>query len=136
MIAALVAHRYSATELWSVAGGISGHRLRELKNQLESSKLAIKIIPPVLSSTSDNGQIPIRDIDIRDLLQRDPVVLDTQQLSEQLRGRRVMVTGAGGSIGSEICRQIMQNCKQTYGFVTHMSIENILQHQARSCYSN
>ena len=106
--ASLLAPRYSATEVWAVAGGIHGSRLRKLKDQLEPTELKIKIIPPVLSSTNDNGQIPIRDIDIRDLLQREPVVLDTEALSQQLRGRRVMVTGAGGSIGSEICRQIMR----------------------------
>ena len=101
-----VLHR--ATEVWAVAGGIPGNQLRELKSQLEGSDLKIKIIPPVLSTANDNGQIPIRDIDIRDLLQREPIVLDTDRLSKQIKGRRVMVTGAGGSIGSEICRQIMR----------------------------
>ena len=51
--------------------------------------------------------LPIRDIEINDLLRRDPVVLDTDNISRLIEGRRVMVTGAGGSIGSEICRQIL-----------------------------
>jgi FlaA1/EpsC-like NDP-sugar epimerase len=48
----------------------------------------------------------LREVELDDLLGRDPVVLDTAGLSELLSGRMVMVTGAGGSIGSELCRQI------------------------------
>ncbi|HYW80430.1 MAG TPA: polysaccharide biosynthesis protein, partial [Thermoguttaceae bacterium] len=47
----------------------------------------------------------IRDVDINDLLRREPVYLDREAIHEMLRGQRVLVTGAGGSIGSEICRQ-------------------------------
>ena len=53
-------------------------------------------------------KIPIREIDINDLLKRDPINLDTNKISALVQGRRVMVTGAGGSIGSEICRQLMR----------------------------
>lgn len=127
--AQLVAPRYGATEVWSVAGGIPGARLRELKTCYESTALKIKIIPEVLNSTNENGQIPIRDIDIRDLLQRDPVVLDTRQLSEQLQGRRVMVTGAGGSIGSEICRQIARYRPSSLILVDHRENSVFLIHQ-------
>ena len=127
--AQLIAHRYGATEIWSVAGGISGNRLRELKNQLDASTLKIKIIPPVLSTTNDNGQIPIRDIDIRDLLRREPIELDTKQLSRQLKGRRVMVTGAGGSIGSEICRQLLRFDPSELILVDHRENSVFLIHQ-------
>jgi FlaA1/EpsC-like NDP-sugar epimerase len=53
--------------------------------------------------------VHIRDIDINDLLRRDPVRLDRAAIREMTGGRRVMVTGAGGSIGSEICRQILKS---------------------------
>jgi FlaA1/EpsC-like NDP-sugar epimerase len=53
-------------------------------------------------------RIPLRDIAIDDLLQRDAVELDQQGIAGLLAGRTVLVTGAGGSIGSEICRQVLR----------------------------
>ena len=127
-----LATRHNASEIWAVAGGIPGSRLRQLKNQLEGSDLNIKIIPPVLSTANDNGQIPIRDIDIRDLLQREAIVLDTLRLSEQISGRRIMVTGAGGSIGSEICRQILRFNPSELVLVDHRENSVFLIHQELS----
>ena len=48
----------------------------------------------------------IRDVQVEDLLGREPIELDMSTISEKLTGKTVLVTGAGGSIGSEICRQI------------------------------
>ena len=64
----------------------------------------------VLPSLSDliNGKVTlkdIRDISIEDLLGREPVEIDTGNLSSYIRGNNILVTGAGGSIGSELCRQ-------------------------------
>jgi FlaA1/EpsC-like NDP-sugar epimerase len=56
------------------------------------------------------GRLTLGGIDLTDLLGRDPVNLDTPQLQRFLAGKRVLVTGAGGSIGSEICRQSMRFC--------------------------
>lgn len=49
-----------------------------------------------------------RDVQVEDLLGREPVQLDTESLSQKLTGKTIMVTGAGGSIGSEICRQVVK----------------------------
>ncbi len=50
--------------------------------------------------------LPMREINIEELLARDPIELDRYAIGELIRGRRVLVTGAGGSIGSELCRQV------------------------------
>ena len=59
------------------------------------------------SKAGDGGSIGLSD-----LLGRPPVNLDTPELQRFLAGKRVLVTGAGGSIGSEICRQAMRFCPQ------------------------
>src|SRR5438067_2537217 len=56
---------------------------------------------------------PARDVDVADLLRRPAVNLDTPELQRFLAGKVILVTGAGGSIGSEICRQIMRFCPST-----------------------
>ena len=63
---------------------------------------------PSLSELAD-GRVEVsrlRPVTVEDLLGREPVVLDTRAISEFLRGKRVLVTGGGGSIGAELCRQI------------------------------
>lgn len=70
-------------------------------------KVELKIVPGV--GELINGKVhinAIRDVEIDDLLGRDPVKLDIDSLSHEIQGKRIMVTGGGGSIGSEICRQV------------------------------
>ncbi|MES2353041.1 MAG: nucleoside-diphosphate sugar epimerase/dehydratase [Pseudomonadota bacterium] len=69
--------------------------------------LTIMTVPSYADLVSGNVTVSqIRKIDVEDLLGRDPVMLDTAGLHEFLSGQVVMVTGAGGSIGAELCRQI------------------------------
>ncbi|QNN49918.1 polysaccharide biosynthesis protein [Phycicoccus endophyticus] len=66
---------------------------------------------PAAGPRDDRGRpsaSDLRDLDVADLLGRQPVELDTAAIAEHLAGRRILVTGAGGSIGSELCRQIAQ----------------------------
>ncbi len=67
--------------------------------------------PAKTSSTLANRPV-VQTINVSDLLGRKPVNLDTPELQRFLAGKRVMVTGAGGSIGSEICRQTMKFCPE------------------------
>jgi len=73
------------------------------------TKCDIKTIPGLseLLDAPENEKV-LRDIKIEDLLERDPVKLDTDGIRETVSGKTVMVTGGGGSIGSELCRQIMR----------------------------
>ena len=65
------------------------------------------ILPNIDDVMSGNLHVQqLRNVEIEDLLGRDPVELDQTMIEKQLRGKKILVTGAGGSIGSEICRQV------------------------------
>lgn len=81
--------------------------LRELIRDCEHCKVRFKTLPAI--SDIIEGKISvslIKDVDICDLLGRDPVELNLDKIRNYLEGKRVLVTGAAGSIGSEICRQV------------------------------
>lgn len=81
--------------------------IRELVERCEGTGVHFRTMPAVTDLIEGRVQVSrLRDVDIEDLLGREPVQLDAEQIGQQLRGRRVLVTGAGGSIGSEMCRQI------------------------------
>jgi FlaA1/EpsC-like NDP-sugar epimerase len=103
-----IARAYRASDVLVVAGTLSGHRLRGLMEACEQDGLNLRIIRSLEDRLHGEERVPIRDIEISDLLGRDPVVLDAENIGKLLEGRRVLVSGAGGSIGSEICRQIMK----------------------------
>jgi FlaA1/EpsC-like NDP-sugar epimerase len=97
-----------ATDVLVTAGTLPGSQLRLLMNLCEQEGLDLKIIRRLEDRLGGDQRIPIRDIEISDLLRRAPVQLDTKTIGKLLENRTVMVTGAGGSIGSEICRQILR----------------------------
>ncbi len=85
-----------------------GKAIREILEICQSADIITSTLPGLHEIL--NGRVrlnSIRDICIEDLLRRDPIQTDIQRVSEFIRGKRVLVTGAGGSIGSELCRQIL-----------------------------
>ncbi|MGY1834617.1 polysaccharide biosynthesis protein [Blastococcus sp. SYSU DS0510] len=81
--------------------------IRDISVRATAAGLGVKVLPP-LSGLLDNrvGIRDVRDIDIADLLGRHQIDTDVGEIAGYLEGKRVLVTGAGGSIGSELCRQI------------------------------
>ncbi|HEY3244461.1 MAG TPA: nucleoside-diphosphate sugar epimerase/dehydratase [Phycisphaerae bacterium] len=87
--------------------------IRALIDRCEGTSLRFRTIPAISDVIEGRAQFSqIRDVDIEDLLGRDPVQLDTDAIGGQLRGKRILVTGAGGSIGAEMCRQIARFAPQ------------------------
>jgi FlaA1/EpsC-like NDP-sugar epimerase len=86
-----------------------GRQIREIVDICELAKVQTKIIPSMHDVLDHKVSIHhMRDVQIEDLLRRKPVQTDTSAVSELIRGKRVLVTGAGGSIGSELCRQVLR----------------------------
>ncbi len=87
---------------------------KEIIDICSQTKCSIKTIPG-LSELVDapEKENVIRDIRIEDLLDREPVVLDNDRIKDLVSGKVIMVTGGGGSIGSELCRQIMRFSPKT-----------------------
>ena len=83
--------------------------MRRIVDYCEEAQVSYRTLPKVqeiLDGTARSRDL--RPVALDDLLGRDPVSLDIGLISNGLTGKRVLVTGAGGSIGSELCRQVVQ----------------------------
>ena len=73
----------------------------------KNTNCKLQIIPGMYEILSGDATVSrIKDVDLEDLLGRDPIQLDNKGIEDYIKGRTILVTGAGGSIGSELCRQI------------------------------
>ncbi len=91
-----------------ISGVLTGSQLRDLMERCGDAHITLKVIPAYDDLLASNYTPQIRDVDINDLLRREPVQLNSDAISTLVAGRTIMVTGAGGSIGSEICRQVLK----------------------------
>ena len=102
-----VAARTGATVLVIAIARASGTAIRDLTAQAESCGLIPKVVPSVSELLTGSARIEgVRDPRISDLLGRRPVQTDVAAVAGHFAGKRILVTGAGGSIGSELCRQL------------------------------
>ena len=94
--------------LLATPSALRGERRVALK-ALESFPVTVKTLPALEEIAAGRVEVSdLRPIDVEDLLGRDPVTPDMELLTAQVRGKSVMITGAGGSIGSELSRQLLQ----------------------------
>lgn len=99
--------RTKADEILIAIPSAPGRVIRKMVEQSRKSGLRYRIIPGVYEILSGRVSISqIREVDLEDLLRREPVKLNLEEIVGYLENRVVLVTGAGGSIGSEITRQI------------------------------
>ena len=101
------AARTGATTLVIAVPSADPTLIRDVSAESHEAGLDVKILPGVHELFSNDISIrDIRDIDVADLLGRSAIETDVAAIAGYLTGKRVLVTGAGGSIGSELCRQI------------------------------
>ena len=79
----------------------------EIIDICKETNCKLKIIPGMYEIINGDATVSrIKDVDLEDLLGRDPIQLDNRGIAEYIEGKTILVTGGGGSIGSELCRQI------------------------------
>ena len=85
-----------------------GNTIQEISSTCDLMQIETMIVPGISEILGSKVQVTqLRDVDIQDLLRREPVRTDVDAVHQALAGMRVMVTGGGGSIGSELCRQVL-----------------------------
>jgi FlaA1/EpsC-like NDP-sugar epimerase len=101
------AKELNAKEIVIAMPSLSSRDMRDIISRCEGIGVPFKTVPGM--GELINGKVTvkaIRDISYRDLLGREQVSLDEDQIGAYIKGKRVLITGAGGSIGSELCRQV------------------------------
>ncbi len=104
---AKAAQDYRVEEIVFAIPAAPTQQRKQILKLCQETGCKLKILPGI--SQLANGEVKvqkIRDVDVLDLLGRDSVQVDLSQIAEYLSGKTVLVTGGGGSIGSELCRQI------------------------------
>ncbi len=85
-------------------------KVRQIIDAVSTEQVScnFRVVPAIDDITAGRVDVEqIRRVEIEDLLNRDPYELDFERLREFVSGKHILVTGAGGSIGSEICRQVL-----------------------------
>jgi FlaA1/EpsC-like NDP-sugar epimerase len=102
-----IAAAVRADEIIIAVPSAAPSELRRIVEICEATELGVKVLPGIFEVLSGDVKLnQVRPIRIDDLLGRDPIHLELPELYEDLRGRSVMITGAAGSIGSELARQL------------------------------
>lgn len=113
MIEALM-QTHSAKKILLALGSTPNSRRAQVIKRLEALPISVQTVPAIPDILSGKARIEhIRDVEIEDLLGRDPVQANPNLLHACITNKVVMVTGAGGSIGSELCRQIVRQSPKT-----------------------
>jgi FlaA1/EpsC-like NDP-sugar epimerase len=105
-----VARLYEADEILIAVPSATGRQMRRIVNLCHEARVAFRTIPGMAELI--NGTVTVeqlREVNFEDLLGRDTIRLATEPVRQELTGRVVMVTGAAGSIGSELCTQVLQH---------------------------
>nr|WP_294495225.1 nucleoside-diphosphate sugar epimerase/dehydratase [uncultured Anaerosporobacter sp.] len=101
------ARKYEITDIIIAIPTAPRKEIRSILEICKETNCTLKILPGIYQLINEEVSVNrLRTVEIEDLLGREPVRIDAREVSDFLRGKIVMVTGGGGSIGSELCRQI------------------------------
>ena len=111
---AIVAKRYNTSKVVIAFPSASAKRMRHVFELARDAGLSVDTVPALTDLVTGRAELSqLRPIQLEDLLGRDPVDLNSEGILTLLQGKRVMVTGAGGSIGSELVAQILDYAPQS-----------------------
>lgn len=99
--------RFNAQHLF-IPSSISGRVVRELIEMCQEAGIKAHVIPAINEIVDGRVKLSIRDVTISDLLRREPTRLDMDEIAKYITDKVVLVSGGAGSIGSELCRQILE----------------------------
>ncbi|MEM7315837.1 MAG: polysaccharide biosynthesis protein, partial [Planctomycetota bacterium] len=103
-----LAEQHRLSEVLITSGELSGKQVRQLVEECRPRDVAVRVLPSFEQLIDGRVGLQPRKVSIEDLLRREPVRLDQHELRNWLSGQDILVTGSAGSIGSEICRQLLQ----------------------------
>ncbi|MCR4804792.1 MAG: polysaccharide biosynthesis protein, partial [Clostridia bacterium] len=104
------ARKYEVDKIYVAIPSATKQDQRDILNICKETGCELKTLPGIYQLI--NGEVSLssmKDVDIADLLGRDQIQVDLEEILESLRGKTILVTGGGGSIGSELCRQIARH---------------------------
>jgi FlaA1/EpsC-like NDP-sugar epimerase len=104
----VIVQKYKVSRVVIAMPTASGRDIRDIVNISKQTKARISTLPSLFEIINRRVRVDsLRDVQIDDLLRREPIQTDIAKVARFISGKKVLVTGAGGSIGSEICRQIL-----------------------------
>jgi len=117
---------------------LDNNNKKEIINICKGTNCKLQIIPGIYEIIQGDATISkIKDVDVEDLLGREPVELDSKGITKYITGKTVLVTGGGGSIGSELCRQIASyNPKELIIFDIYENNAYEIQNELKYKYKN
>ena len=105
-----MAEKYEIKEIIVAIPSAEKKELSDIVNICQKTGCSVKILPGIREIVNEEGKLEqLRDVQVEDLLGRDPIKVDLDSIMGYVTGRTVMVTGGGGSIGSELCRQLVEH---------------------------
>jgi dTDP-glucose 4,6-dehydratase len=102
-----IVRRTGAKVVIVAIGRVDAAHLRRIDDDVRGTGAVVRVLPPFDQLIHDGGRVgDVRDVNIEDLIGRAPVEIDVESIADYIAGARVLVTGAGGSIGSELVLQL------------------------------